>query len=237
MISPASEAVEGSAVAARLATQLASSRRRVMVVDAHLRGAASGAGDGPHGGGLAEILAGESSLAEELAVVHVVPGSAAAPGVRAGDVISYELLSAGEPVDNPAALLGRPVLATTLREALARADVVLVDAGTPAPVGRSAPLAALSERILLLAQPRRTTDADARAARRALGPRYDRVVGVVLVSDRAIASGRGTGAAAFAAAADVEPRADAVAPPNGSNGFGPWPPAGPVGAGAGREHA
>ncbi len=208
-----------------------------MVVDARLRGAASGAGDGPHGGGLAEILAGESSLAEELAVVHVVPGSAAAPGVRAGDVISYELLSAGEPVDNPAALLGRPVLATTLREALARADVVLVDAGTPAPVGRSAPIAALSERILLLAEPRRTTDADARAARRALGPRYDRVVGVVLVSDRAIASGRGTGAAAFAAAADVEPRADAVTPPNGSNGFGPWPPAGPVGAGSGREHA
>ena len=156
--------------------------------------------------------------------MHVVPPPAALRPGQAGDVISYELLPAGEPVGNPAALLGRPVLAAIMRDALARADVVLLDAGAPVPIGRSAPLAAVSDRIVLLAQLGRTTSTDAAAARRTLGPLYDRVLGVVVLgSERARRRRREPPVAALAPAPAATPTA--VAASNGHHASsGVWPP-------------
>jgi Mrp family chromosome partitioning ATPase len=223
MVTPAGSGIDGYPVAARVATQLAAQGRRTLVVDADLAGTAGGGGS--RTGGLAEILAGRSSLRDEIAVVHVVP--AAGPGPGSFDVLSYELLPAGEPVSNPAALLGRPALATTMREASARADLVLVSSGPPAPVGRSAPLAALSDRIVLLAELRRTTIAEATEARHAMGALYDRVAGVVVIaSDRRPRTRRERVVPAVAAPA-AGPRA-ATARSNGR------PMAGD--AGRGREH-
>jgi capsular polysaccharide biosynthesis protein len=229
MISPVGRGLNGSRFAARIATQLAALRRRVMVVDANL---ATIPDDGDPGcGGLTNVLAGDSTLVDEIAVVHVVPPPAALQPGKSGDVISYELLPAGEPVGNPAALLGRPVLAAIMRDARSRADVVLVNAGSPVPVSQSAPIATVSDRIVLLAQLRRTTRPDAVAARRTLGPLYDRVAGVVvLMSDRPSRLRREPRVPAIAPPV-VEPPRMPVASTNGAHKTnGAWPP-----AGAGRE--
>lgn len=233
MISPVGRGVSGSSFAARVATQLAALRRRAMVVEADLASAGAAAVEGEARRGLTHVLAGDSSLVDEIAVVHVVPPPAALQPGRAGDVISYELLPAGEPVGNPAALLGRPVLAAIMRDACSRADVVLLSAGSPVPVSRSAPLAAVSDRIVLLARLRRTTRPDAEAARRALGESCDRVVGVVVLeAERPSRLRREPGVAAIAppAAAPQPARVPAaVASSNGHASNGAWPPPRPPG--------
>lgn len=228
MISPVGSGLRGATFVARVATQLAALRRRVLVVDANVdAGAGAGAGGGARSGGLTSLLAGDSTLTDEIAVVHVVsPPAALRPG-DVGDVMSYELLPAGEPVGNPAALLGRPALAAILCDALARADVVLLDAPGPVPVGRSAPLAALSDRVVLLVALDRTTSTDAAAARRAFGALYERVLGVVVLGSERPSRLRRARAVPAIAPAPVHAE---VAATNGHHeGNGVWPPA------AGRE--
>jgi capsular polysaccharide biosynthesis protein len=233
MLSPVGSATSAWAVACGMAAQLAALRRRAMVVDADLAAAAASALDGgPSCGGLAEVLAGKRALADELAVVHIVGPSADLHREPAGEVLSYELLPAGDAVSNPAALLGRPVLPAILRDALARAEVVLLSAGAPVPVSQSAPLAMLSDRIVLVVALRRTTDVQAAAARRALGPLYDRVAGVVVeLSER-----RGPGSRELPVAVVAVPEPERPTDAATSNGIrrsnGVRPPVAP----AGREH-
>jgi polysaccharide biosynthesis transport protein len=194
MVSSAASGPSGGDVAARLAAQLAALDRRVIVVDADLRTGTEGA-DAPEVGvaGLRSVLEGRSSLAQELAEVHVVAG--------AGEQMSYQVLRSGGPVANPGALLGRSAMGIVLSQARVRSNVVIVQAPAPERVSESLPLAALSDGILLMAQLRRTTREDAAAGRSALEAVHGRVLGVIAVTRARRGSRRGASRPALAPSA------------------------------------
>ena len=197
MVSSTGASNVASGVAEQLATQIAAQHRRVVLIDARLRGnSLVPLSNGHRPSGLTGLLLGAKSLDDELGSL---PDVAVAPfGEHTnGSNVSYRVLWSGGPVSNAGALLGRPELEGVIRRAAAQADVVLIEGPPPSPASDSLPVAAISDDILLAAELRSTTREDASEARNALGPLYGKVLGMVLtVPTRGYSGGERRGLAA-----------------------------------------
>jgi polysaccharide biosynthesis transport protein len=139
-----------SAVAVNLAAALAQSGRDVALVCADLRWGRAHEPFGPgteHG--LSGLLEGRTSLAGALQPTEV-------PGLR--------LLAPGLIPADPAALLQRPGLRTTLGEIRRRVDIVVIEAPPLLASPDARPLADLADMILLVADARRSSRTHVRLA-------------------------------------------------------------------------
>jgi Mrp family chromosome partitioning ATPase len=174
--------VAAGEVAAGLAGQFAELGQRVLLIQADLR--RESPGEPAAASGLTTLLAGQGTLVGAVGALHVVTQAAGNGRARAENVVSYSILSSGPPARNPGALLGRSTLGQLFKQATVVFDVVIVDSGALLPVSDTAPVARLSDEILLVAEPGRTTLDDTRQARRALGAHYRKVVGVVVQKAR-----------------------------------------------------
>lgn len=148
---------EGStSVASNLATALAQSGERVLLVDGNVRDAALSAVYGKSGSfGLVDLLTGGSSLAE-VAQDTTVPGMMMVPaGLSRGN--SAEALESDE-------------LARVFASMLTAADVVVVDSGPVLVVSDPIALASVSDVVVVVADVRRTTRTEARSVGQEISP-------------------------------------------------------------------
>jgi capsular polysaccharide biosynthesis protein len=172
MVAPAAE-YPGDEVAVELADALAGFEPWVMLIDANLSRWRAG-GFAEPGGGLTAVLAGGGELADEL--IPIVPEDATdvrAPG-------TWQLLPAGDGATRPMTLLASAQMRQLMAAARESADVVIVAAPPMPNDGEVLALAALCDEIVVVARPRLTTRAHARAARELLGAVSARVTGVVV---------------------------------------------------------
>jgi capsular polysaccharide biosynthesis protein len=166
-------------VATALARQLAAVQRRVVLIEANLRGAPLNAEQElERSYGLSAVLQGQSSFREELvsrraAPVRLIGRQETGP--------SWQMLPSGAAVTQPASLLGRPELGDTLDRARASADFVLVQ-GPAAHMSDAVPVAAACDGILLVAEVPGATHDDAVQASHALGTLYRKIIGIVVCS-------------------------------------------------------
>jgi capsular exopolysaccharide synthesis family protein len=156
-------------VAANLAAALAQSGRSTILVcaDLHWGRAQQLFGVRKDAPGLAELLEQGTDLNGALQATSV-------PDLR--------LLPTGAPSPDPAALLQLPALRAALSEIRAEADVVVIEAPPLLVTPDARPLADCAEIILLIADAKTTTRAQARAAVRELEPERARLAGCVLVN-------------------------------------------------------
>jgi capsular exopolysaccharide synthesis family protein len=159
-----------STIAANLAASLAQAGYRTILLCADLRwGRAHEIFDLGELGGLTSLLDRRTDLATELQTTSI-------PGLR--------LLPAGLLPPDPSAVLQRPALRTVVGELRAQADFVIIDAPPMLATPDVGPLRDLTEMILLVADARRSTGAQVRAAvgemRRAESKAESKVVGWVL---------------------------------------------------------
>jgi len=158
---------EGStSVSSNLATALAQGGAKVLLVDGDLRIAALSALYGKAGRpGLADLLTGMATRTE-VAQFTAVPRLA--------------LLPAGQPRGNPAEMLEPDELTRVFAALATTADVVVVDSGPVLAVSDPVALASVSDVVVVVADPRRTTRADLRAVAREISSSGSRhVVGVL----------------------------------------------------------
>jgi len=142
-------------VAANLATALALSGRRVILVCADLRWGRTHELFGlSNGVGLTSVLSGRTTLAY---------------GLRDTRVGGVQLLSSGPPTSDPAAMLLSPALPRLLGQLRGRADFVVIDAPPVLATADTEALAELSHMILLVADARISSRAQVRAATQQLG--------------------------------------------------------------------
>jgi succinoglycan biosynthesis transport protein ExoP len=139
-----------SSVACNLATALAQTGRRVLLVDADLRNPFLGQvfGTGSQRG-LTELLAGQAALAD----VMVATGR---PGLQ--------LITAGRTTGGGADVLNTGSLAGAIEDMRAAADVIVVDSGPALAVSDPIALAQHSDLVLQVANVRRTLRTSIRAA-------------------------------------------------------------------------
>jgi Mrp family chromosome partitioning ATPase/capsular polysaccharide biosynthesis protein len=164
---------EGKSTVSRgLALAYVEAGKRVLVIDADLRrpimNATFGLAAAP---GLAQVLAGEASLADAVRTVVVSPPSAAHPSVAAESNGKPEtssngnhreagvlhVLTHGERVDNPATLLASPAWQTTIDEAASTYDVTIVDSAPILTIADSIPLIDHVDMVLLVTRLGMTT--------------------------------------------------------------------------------
>jgi len=163
-----------TAVTAGLARSLASTGRRVVVVDLDLRrpqlherlGAANQIG-------VVDVVALRAPLADALQVIEPPPGDRAG-----GKGLSF--LGSGQPVANPTELLGTPALAQLVESIASQADIVLVDSAPVLPVADTLVMAKLATGVVLVVEAGRTSEKDIRAGHVALTRNGVRVIGVAL---------------------------------------------------------
>lgn len=158
---------EGStSVSSNLAAALAQAGDKVLLVDGDVRGSSLSALYGAAGKpGLTDLLTGMSCLAEVAEVT---------------DVPRLVLIPAGQPRDNPADVFEPTALARTFASLSAAADVVVVDSGPVLAVSDPIVLTSVSHVVVVVADARRTTRTDVRAAAREIGSSRERhVVGVL----------------------------------------------------------
>jgi succinoglycan biosynthesis transport protein ExoP len=155
-----------STVAANLATAVAQSGRRVVVVCADLRRPQTHQFFGMENHvGLQAVVDGHLSLAQALLTTGV------------GELL---LLPAGRPVEDPGAVLQAPGMRKAIDELRGLTDLVIVDA-PPVSAGADAMvLAELADVVLLVCDSRRSTRAQVRRAVRELGRAGEKLVGCVL---------------------------------------------------------
>jgi succinoglycan biosynthesis transport protein ExoP len=158
---------EGStSVSSNLATALAQGGAKVLLVDGDVRDASLSLLYGKGGRtGLADLLTGRSSHTD-VAQFTIVP--------------RLTLLPAGQPRSNPAEMLEPGELARVFAALSTTADVVVVDSGPVLAVSDPIALASVSDVVVVVADPRRTTRADLRAVAREISSSGKRhVVGVL----------------------------------------------------------
>jgi succinoglycan biosynthesis transport protein ExoP len=158
---------EGStSVSSNLATALAQGGAKVLLVDGDVRDASLSVLYGKAGRpGLADLLTGMSSRTE-VAQFTAVPRLA--------------LLPAGQSRGNPAEMLEPDELARVFASLSTTADVVVIDSGPVLAVSDPIALASVSDVVVVVADPRRTTRADLRAVAREISSSGKRhVVGVL----------------------------------------------------------
>ena len=129
--------------AATLATTLAATGTRVVLVDADLRSGQIHERFGlPRGDGLATVLLGDMALADALRAVEV-PGGA------------LRLLTAGPKPSNPADLVASEALGTLFAELAAAADYVVVSSPPLLPHSDALTLARHADAVVMVATVRR----------------------------------------------------------------------------------
>jgi succinoglycan biosynthesis transport protein ExoP len=157
---------EGKSVAAALlAASSAASGQRTVLVDCDLRHKSISAAFAEHKPGLAEILTGTASVSE-VTVKHPVPG--------------IYLIPAGSPIANPADLLTSERMRQLVTELRELYDYVVLDASPLLPVIDALTLAALADKILVIAEWNRTPRRDISEALKILRPEAHRIAGIVL---------------------------------------------------------
>jgi polysaccharide biosynthesis transport protein len=187
-----------TSVASNLATALAQSGERVLIVDGNVRDAALSAVYGKSGSfGLVDLLIGGSSLAE-VTQATAVPRMTMVPAGQAGG--------------NSAEALESDELARVFASMLTVADVVVVDSGPVLVVSDPIALASVSDVVVVVADVRRTTRTEARFAGHEISPSGNQhVVGVLNNASGRSARTSSPPAAAVRPAAPVRP-ATAVPP-------------------------
>jgi succinoglycan biosynthesis transport protein ExoP len=157
-----------STVAANLAAALALSGRRVVLVCADLHW------------GQAHTLFG---LDNQVGLVSLVnEHGSLTDALHWTEVPRLQVLPAGPPSDDPSSVLQSAAFRKLLTKLRSEADVVLVDA-PPVLAGADTPaLAELGGMILLVADARRSTRAEVRAATHDLGPARNTLIGCVLAN-------------------------------------------------------
>jgi capsular exopolysaccharide synthesis family protein len=179
-------------VASNLATVLAQTGERVLLVDADLGNPslADVFGAGGHLG-LAELLNGRATIDQVVA-----------PTVTGG----LHLVTAGLQTGQPAAEVDVERLSTVIASMAATADVVVIDGGPVLVASSTIALAPISDLVLVVADVRRTTRADVTATGRelkAVGARS--VAGVLNAVARPLLAGFGGPPAASAPAHPTSP--------------------------------
>ena len=155
--------------AVNLAVTLARRRREVLLVDADLRcGVISGTLGVPQHPGLAELLAGQASLAQ---VVH---------RVRLDGDTEISVIAGGRVPDDPAQLLGSDALPALFRRLREEFDTVVVDAPPVNLVTDAALLGCASDGLVLVVRSGATSEDDLRDAVQHLQAVGAPVLGVVL---------------------------------------------------------
>jgi Mrp family chromosome partitioning ATPase len=156
---------EGAEAAVRgLASAFAETGCRVVILDADLR-----SGRDSQYPGLTGLLAGGKSLAQ---VLRVMPGGA------------VQLVPAGQPPADPGQALAAPALAAVILALTSRFDLVLVNGPPVRGSADAIVLSALTDGVLVTAEPGRTRIGDARRAVEALRDGGARITGAIL-SERA----------------------------------------------------
>jgi Mrp family chromosome partitioning ATPase len=157
-------------VSANLAVALAGTGRRVLLVHGDLRNPLScELFDSNPMVGLADVLEGRIAVSEALQPTGVVDLLELPTGVLNG---------------NPGGVLHGFGLRQTLRRLAKMADVVVIDGPAVLAGADIAPFVDVADVVLLAADRRRTTRAEARAAAAQLAALPDKVAGWVLVNDR-----------------------------------------------------
>jgi capsular exopolysaccharide synthesis family protein len=153
-------------VSSNLAIALAQGGAKVLLVDGNVREASLSVLYGKAGRpGLADLLTGMSSRTE-VAQFTAVPRLA--------------LLPAGQSRGNPAEMLEPEELTRVFASLATTADVVVVDSGPVLAVSDPIALASVSDVVVVVADPRRTTRTDLRAVAREISSSGKRhVVGVL----------------------------------------------------------
>ncbi len=155
-----------SMVAANLAVALAQSGRRTVLVCADLRwGTAHRLLGVPNETGLSTLLDGRADLASVLR----------APGIH-----GLRVLPPGPLPADPAEFLQRPALPAVLGELRSRSDFVVIDAPPLLATSDTAPLAQLTEMILLVSDARKSTRGHLDAAMREAGEAAGKLIGSVI---------------------------------------------------------
>ena len=155
-----------SMIAANLAVALAQSGRRTVLVCADLRwGSAHLLLGVPNETGLSTLLDREADLASVL---------------RAPGIAGLRVLPPGPLPADPAEFLQRPALRTVLGELRSRSDFVVIDAPPLLATSDTAPLARLTEMILLVSDARKSTRGHLDAAVREAGEVAEKLIGSVL---------------------------------------------------------
>ena len=155
-----------SMIAANLAVALAQSGRRTVLVCADLRwGSAHLLLGVPNETGLSTVLDREADLASVL---------------RAPGIAGLRVLPPGPLPADPAEFLQRPALRTVLGELRSRSDFVVIDAPPLLATSDTAPLARLTEMILLVSDARKSTRGHLDAAIREADGVAGKLIGSVL---------------------------------------------------------
>jgi capsular exopolysaccharide synthesis family protein len=155
-----------STIAANLAASLAQAGHRTILVCADLRwGSAAEIFDLDDGDGLTKVLDRRTDLATTL---------------QKTSIPRLKVLPAGPLPPDPSAVLQRPALRTVVGEMRAKADFVIIDAPPLLATPDAGPLGDLAEMILLVADARRSTRAQLRAAASEMRRAESKVVGWAL---------------------------------------------------------
>ena len=180
-----------STVACGLAASAAESGRKVLLIEADLRSPV-----------LAERLGVRLSDAPARSLgLETTPGlsqllSSDGSGA-ASRVLTFEqsgglldLIEAGEPVDNPSAILGDAAMSRLLSDSKAMYDVLVIDAASPVSVPDALPLIGQADGVVVVARLGHDTDVALRELRKELSRAGAAESGVVVVGGRSSSSGR-----------------------------------------------
>jgi succinoglycan biosynthesis transport protein ExoP len=166
MVTSATAGEGKSTTAANLAMAAALQGRRVILVDADLRGPSLSRLFGvPVEPGLSEVLLGETAVADALLPT----------GFR-----NLRLLPAGAPIENAAELLAGPRMGELVKELSSLADLVIVDTPPCLPVADAEVLGARVDAAVLVVGLGRTDKEAVRMARELLDQAHIRVLGTVM---------------------------------------------------------
>jgi capsular exopolysaccharide synthesis family protein len=159
--------------AVNLAASMASTGRRVVLVDldlrhpdVHLRL------DAHNEAGATDVLLGRLPLAECLQFVATEPGNSASRG--------FYVLPVGPPVAHPAELLSTSRTARLVEALGTNADVVLIDAPPVLPVADTLSLARLAGGVIVVVEAGRTTYPQIERSLQLLARSQGRLLGLVL---------------------------------------------------------
>ncbi|MEX2194190.1 MAG: hypothetical protein WD844_02815 [Thermoleophilaceae bacterium] len=174
-------------VTLRLAAALAGAGQGVLAIEADMRRPTFSdhfSIQFPHG--LSGVLAGATPFDDVVTRVHTSYALAAPVGDDGDEAWTaapfIEVVPAGLTPPNPAELLASNALAGVLRQAQARADVVLIDSAPLVPVGDAVSLASAVDGVLLVVRLGVSRRDEVRRALRLLGTLRSRVVGVVVTN-------------------------------------------------------
>ena len=201
VVTSAGEKEGKTTVATRLAAAAATSGRNVILVDADLRRAQVSARLGIRAqDGLGSVIAGSSALADVLVDVPLedTPGAG-----------RLQLLPAGPPPPNPAALMSSPRMQQLLRQLELDSDLVIIDTPAALAVSDPLPLMRAVTGVLVVARMNSSTRQTIRRLQKIIESAHGSLLGVVA-----------TGASAGLGYSHYYPKYYAANGTNGHKGLG-----------------